>query len=137
MSNPLNNLDADSIYPILGKSIWTIAFARLSPITCRTFLQPWSCMTLCANMECTSRIEWREAQSYLCPAPWNSAQALAYSTFMVIKTHAYLGIHQVIFLEQSRWMGRLLRHYGHHSTTSLGAFVGCPWFIGRKYWMPI
>jgi hypothetical protein len=106
MSDSLNNLDADSIYPILGKSIWTIAYARPSPIICRIFLWPWSCMTLCANMECTSRSEWKEAQNYLYPAPWNSAQALAYFTFMATKTHAYPGIHQVIFLEQSRWMGK-------------------------------
>jgi len=84
----------------------------------------------------TSRSECKGVQSSLYLALYNSGLALASFTFMAIKIHAYPASHQVTSLERSRWMGKSLRHYGHHSMISLGASVGCPWFIGKRYWMP-
>jgi hypothetical protein len=61
---------------------------------------------------------------------------LASFTYMATKIRAYPAFHPVIFLVQSRWMVKSLRHCGHHSITSLGASAGCPWLIGKRYWMP-
>ncbi|KAH9018398.1 hypothetical protein EDB85DRAFT_1873822 [Lactarius pseudohatsudake] len=47
-----------------------------------------------------------------------SGLGLASFISMAIKIRAYPAFPQAIFLEQSRWMGRSLKHCGHHSITS-------------------
>jgi hypothetical protein len=127
----------NNLPPPPGRSTWTIAFARPSHTTWKTFLWPWSCMTSCANMEFTSKSEWKEVQSYLSQSPWNSALALACSIFMATRIHACLAFHPATYQGRSRWMVKSSRPYGHHSITSLGASAGCPLLIDKRYWMPI